>query len=231
MEENTIDSDKAVTPKNEKPAGKEISRAEMADRWTEVLSTILLAIVAVLTAWSGYQSTRWSGVQADDYAQGSAKRLEADRSATLGGQDRIYDLEMFNNWLNAYSTDQTDLADRYVRRFREEFLQYFNAWLATDPFNNVNAPAGPLVMPEYHTQRSVDADRLEKEALDLTDSAREANDFSDNYVFVTVFLAVALFFVAVAQRFDWALIKWIVLILATGILILAVIRLAVLPVN
>jgi hypothetical protein len=34
-------------------------------------------------------------------------------------------------------------------RFRPEFRPAFEAWLTTAPFNNPNAPPGPLYMPQY----------------------------------------------------------------------------------
>ena len=40
----------------------------------------MLAIVAVTTAWSVYQATRWAGVQSADYAHAAALRV--DRPAT-----------------------------------------------------------------------------------------------------------------------------------------------------
>lgn len=41
-------------------------RGEHLHRRAELLATILLAVAAVATAWSSYQSARWSGVQAND---------------------------------------------------------------------------------------------------------------------------------------------------------------------
>ena len=32
--------------------------------WVEILATVLLAVAAVATAWSGYQASRWNGEQA-----------------------------------------------------------------------------------------------------------------------------------------------------------------------
>ena len=45
----------------------------------ELLATILLAIAAVATAWSSYQSSRWSGVQAIDFSHANAARVEFDQ--------------------------------------------------------------------------------------------------------------------------------------------------------
>jgi len=238
MSEHVLNDEHEVTGAEDRadaepaqPDQKPLSRREIVDRWTEVVSTVLLAAVAVAAAWSGYQSTRWSGEQADNYIQASGTRVESNRAATLAGQERLYDLTMFNNWLNAYSAHQTKLADIYEKRFRDEFRPFFKAWLATDPFNNPNAPAGPLLMPEYHLQQNDTADKLEKAATNFLEAGRAANEIGDEYVLVTVFLAVVLFFVAIAQRFQWDLIQWIVLGIACVMLVIGLARLATLPIN
>jgi hypothetical protein len=73
-----------------------ITRRERTERWLEVATGILLAIVAVATAWSGYQSARWDGVQAERYTQASAKRVESTRMSTLAGQHSLFNLNIFN---------------------------------------------------------------------------------------------------------------------------------------
>ena len=55
------------------------------ERAFEVAAAIALAVVAVATAWSGYQATRWTDAQSARYAQASARRVEATRDATLAG--------------------------------------------------------------------------------------------------------------------------------------------------
>ncbi len=40
-----------------------ISRAQRIDRALEVIVAIMLGVVAVATAWSGYQAARWGGEQ------------------------------------------------------------------------------------------------------------------------------------------------------------------------
>jgi hypothetical protein len=37
------------------------TRGSSADRWLELVSTVLLAVATVATAWSGYQASRWHG--------------------------------------------------------------------------------------------------------------------------------------------------------------------------
>ena len=41
-----------------------------------------------------------------------------------------------------------------MRRFSPAYKVAFEAWLATDPLHDPNAPAGPSFMPEYHNRSS-----------------------------------------------------------------------------
>ena len=70
------------------------AQAERA-RWrerVEIIEAILLAAVAIATAWSGYQAARWDGRQAELYGHASTIRIQADEATTLGGQQRLLDV-------------------------------------------------------------------------------------------------------------------------------------------
>jgi lipopolysaccharide/colanic/teichoic acid biosynthesis glycosyltransferase len=55
------------------------------DRRVELIAAIMLSIATVVTAWSAYQATRWSGDQTESYTRASATRTESVRSSTLAG--------------------------------------------------------------------------------------------------------------------------------------------------
>ena len=78
-----------------------LSRKKLIDRWFEVVTAIMLGVVAVATAWSGYQATRWSGQQAAHYSEANAQRVASIRDSTLASQYMLYDVQIFNQWLNA----------------------------------------------------------------------------------------------------------------------------------
>ena len=192
---------------------------------------IVLAVVAVATAWSGYQAARWDGVQAQHYTQASAKRVESTRASTLAGQHTLYDLTLFNQWLNAHAAETTQLAKIYERRFRPEFRPAFVAWLATDPFSNPNAPSGPLYMPQYLVSEGEEAKELAAEAERLFVEGEAANQVSNNYVLNGVFLAVCLFFLAIGERFNWMPVRVTVLLMATSMLIYGLYRISAYPIQ
>ena len=212
--------------------GEERSRAQRLrrERAFEVAGAIALAVVAVATAWSGYQATRWTDAQSARYAQASAQRVQATRDATLAGQLRIYDEVLVNNWLNAHASGNTTLENVFRRRFRPEFQPVFDAWLALDPFDNPDAPPGPLFMPEYPSSLPSAADQLEAQADREFGEGQTAAEQSAAYVLNTVFLAMVLFLTSMAERFEWHPLRAAILGLAIVMLLFAVYHLATYPI-
>jgi hypothetical protein len=207
-----------------------LTKRQRTERWFEVVTALMLGVVAVATAWSGYQSARWSGEQAADYAQAGALRVEATRDATLSGQHRLYDLILTDSWLEAHGRGDVELMGIYERRFRPEFRPTFQAWLALDPFNNPAAPPGPLFMPQYASVLAQEAERLEAAAARKFQEGQDANEIGDAYVLNTVFLATVLFLTAVADRFEWYAVRAVVLALAGAMLLFGLYHLAVYPI-
>src|SRR5438552_15831674 len=76
----------------------------------EIIEAVILALVAVATAWSGYQAAKWAGNRAEQYAEASRLRVTAECLATLAGQERFYDSDTFNSWLVAYIDNQEESA-------------------------------------------------------------------------------------------------------------------------
>ncbi|MGZ8707648.1 MAG: hypothetical protein ACXW0R_09720, partial [Gaiellaceae bacterium] len=109
----------------------------------EVLATVLLAVAAVATAWSGYQATRWNGEQAKASSKTNAIRIEAARAQGLSQAQTQVDVATFTLWVDAYAHKETLLSDFYFKRFRKEFRPAVVAWLATRPLKNPEAPLTP----------------------------------------------------------------------------------------
>ena len=61
---------------DQRPAGggSDVPKAS----WVELIATVLLALAAVATAWSGYQASRWHGEQAIAFSRANASRLESN---------------------------------------------------------------------------------------------------------------------------------------------------------
>lgn len=171
------------------------------ERRVEILEAVVLAVVAVATAWSGYQAARWDGRQAELYASASTTRVEADQKLTLGGQQKLLDVTTFNTWIEAKADQRPDLAALYERRFSPEFKVAFDAWIAADPFTNPDVPPGPSFMPEYVNPQIEQGEQLNIQATAEFDEGTHARGIADDYIRTTVVLASVLFLLAIAQRF------------------------------
>lgn len=199
--------------------------------WTELIASILLALATVATAWSGYQAARWGGVQATRYAQASTARIESTRASTSGGQLVQIDVGLFTEFVNAFADGDEGRMEFYEQRFREEFVPAFDAWMATDPINNPEAPKGPFEMPQYVVHDFVRADELVLQAGAFFDEANEANETSDLYILNTVVLASVLFFAGLIARFKSNLARYVILLAAIAMLAVGVFNLFSLPIE
>jgi len=179
--------------------------SEPSGRWhekaIEIVEAVLLAVVAIATAWSGYQSARWDGENARAYAVSARERAEANQAWTLGGQQRLFDSSNFSAWLQARTEGKTTLAALYSRRFSPEYATAFTAWIRAGGLTNPNAPPGPSFMPQYHNHAWERAARLERRATATFTAGTEARHDGEDFVRTTVVFATVLFLVAVGQRF------------------------------
>jgi len=201
----------------------------LAHEILEILEAVVLAIVAVTTAWSGYQAALWEGHQAELYGQSSKKSIQAEGLATAANQERLYNAGTVAQWLDAESRDNHKLAELFERRLLPEFLPAFRAWKATDPLHNPTAPAGPQLMPQYHSAKAEQAANLNEEAEEIFEQGTAARHRSDQYVRMTVMLATVLLLMAISQRFKTHAVRVALATVAVLLLAFPVIRILMLP--
>lgn len=189
----------------------------MAHRF-ELVETVVIALAAVLTAWAAFQATKWGGVQADSYSRAAAERVESTRISNASGQHLIADTEMFTTWVDAiaeetrvgqppqlspvgvYQPTPGSESGFLYQRFRDEFRPVLDAWLATHPLVNPDAPPSPFTMPQYESGEGAEAKDLERAAERYAHQAREANQNGDNYVLLTVLFAMVLVLAGLAGK-------------------------------
>lgn len=200
-----------------------------AAEWVELAAAVVISVAAAMTSWVGFQAALWDGEQASHYTQAGAARVEATNAATRGGQLETADLLMFQGWLSAVAQHQPLLQAFYHDRFRPEFATAFEAWMATEPLTRTDAPRSPFAMPQYHSNRLAEAERLQKRADDLFERGQKDNDISDRFVRGTVLLAVALFFGGISQTFKSTSIKGALVALAFFICLISALQVAHLP--
>ena len=195
----------------------------------EIIEAVILALVAVATAWSGYQAARWAGNRAKEYAEATRIRVTAEGLATLAGQERIYDSDTFNSWLAAKLDNKEKAADFFERRFRDEYRPAFTAWIVSDPFNNPKALPDPIFMPEYHNAKHEQFLGLNKKAAAIADQGAKSGEIGDEYVRITVLLATVLLITAIGQRFRFKTVRIVFMLLAGLLLCLPFSQLLMLP--
>ena len=197
----------------------------------ELVATALLALATVATAWSGYQSTRWNGEQAKAGARANALRIESTKAAGLANTETEIDVASFTQWVNAYALKQTTLTDFYFKRFRKEFRPAVDAWVATRPLKNPNAPLTPFALPQYRLQARAETARLEAEAGIFAAQAGRNIQRASNYVLCFVLFASALFFAGMSAKLTSPRLRLAMLVIGCVVFVCTLLWIATSPVS
>ena len=210
----------------------EHSEREERDRHARVLSiaeAVLLSIVALMAAWSGYAAAKWSTESRVKLAEASTLRSEGSRADINAINLRNFDASTFNAWFSAFTAQNKEAMTVAERRFRPRFKLAFDAWRKTHPETNPNAPKGPTYMPQYRQPGFAKASRLNHEATTAFDDGSTAGTRSDDYVRTTVFLASVLFLVGISTQFRMRGVRYALVGLGAVLLIVSLVQLTQLP--
>ena len=218
------------------PEGRAKERSALI--FVEVGATILLAMATIATAWSGYQATRWGGETTKASGAANASRIAATRADDLANAQTQIDVATFSSWADAYAQGGipvaetgTTLADFYFARFREEFKPAIQAWIATMPLKNPDAPLTPFEMPEYKLVAREEAAR--QDAITEVKSAEVRRNIQrqSNYVLGVVLFATALFFAGTSTRLSTRSLRLAVLGVGVVLFVGTLIWIATFPVS
>jgi hypothetical protein len=199
------------------------------DQWLSVIEAVLLSLVAVLAAYSGFAAAKWGTRSSVELARSSGQRALASRLDTQAIVVRTLDSVSFNAWFSAFVAGHRGGMQLAQKRFRPGYKPAFNAWLATDPAHNPNAPPGPSYMPNYvipQARASAAADAASDAAFK---AGSDAGDTADEYVRDTVFLATVLFLVGISGHFRIRQARFGLIGVGALILVFAVVQLTDLP--
>jgi hypothetical protein len=199
------------------------------DRHTRVLQigeAMLLSLVTITAAWSGYAAAKWGTESRIEIAHAATLRNLAGRAQLAALETRNFDSSTYNAWFTAFTLGDAQKQAIAERRFRPEFKVAFDAWMATDPLDNPNAAPGPTYMPEYQLADQAKADALDREAETTSAAGNRAAVVGDEYVRITVFLAAVLFLVGISSTFKLPTVRYaligvgaVLLLLATALII------------
>ncbi len=188
-------------PPPTRPTPHQAGRSQPTRRRLEIIATVLLSITTVVTAWSAYQSSRWNGDMATLFNRAGVARTQETQQLMLANNQTTIDVGVFLNYAEAISAENTALADFLYARLRPEMRVAVDAWLATDPLHNPDAPATPFEMPEYRLAAREEAARLNALAEEESAAALVANQQGDDYTLLTIIFAATLFFAGISTKF------------------------------
>jgi hypothetical protein len=199
------------------------------DRWLSIVEALLLSLVAVLAAYSGYAAAKWATESSVTLAKASAERTKASRADIEGIVTRTLDSASFNAWFTAFTAGNANAQRLAEKRLRPGYRPAFNAWLATDPAHNPKAPPGPAYMPQYVVPQDAAAKAHDARADTAFSEGADAGATADKYIRDTVFLATVLFLVGISSHFGVRQARMGLIGIAGALLVFAVIQLLGLP--
>nr|WP_109212370.1 hypothetical protein [Microbacterium ureisolvens] len=173
----------------------EASTTSRESRILDIVTVFVLSITAVLTAWCGFEASKWGGEMSIAFSQASSARIQATAAEGTARDARLYDLSMFTEWVLAEEAGNDDLRVFIEERFTPEFAVAFDVWEAGG-----RTERGPLAMDEYVPPGTGEAAQLTAEADEKFEQALENNQRGDNYSLLTVLFALVLFLTAMSQR-------------------------------
>ena len=181
--------------------------------WIELAAAVLLALATIMAAWSAYQATRWSGVQANAFSAAGAARTEATQENSIFAAQVQIDVMLWLEYLKQDQAGETAGAAFLEERFRDEFRDAHEEWMALLEAGEV-PPGTPFDLESYAPAAERRAVELNQQADELAAEAREANQTSDNFVLVAVIMASVLFFAGVGTKFKGRAVRLTMLIMA-----------------
>ncbi|MBI1379048.1 MAG: hypothetical protein GC157_16445 [Frankiales bacterium] len=197
--------------------------------WRELVAVVLLSITTILTAWAGFQSSKWGGAMSISFSQASSARIQAARLDGDANRRITVQVSLYTQWLQAKAQGDETLAAYLAERFPEPLKTAFGAWRATDPQNNAQAPASPFDMPQYVVPESTQAKASDALADAKFQQALDYNQRGDNYTLLTVAFASVLFFAAISGRMRTRGAQWALLGLGLALFVVAVVLVGLYP--
>jgi hypothetical protein len=180
-----------------------VEESDARDRridWREVVVVVLLSVTTILTAWVGFQASKWGGAMSISFSQASTARIEATRFEGVANRKLSVQATLFSQWAAAYAANDMALADFLSQRFPEPLATALPVWLDSKPLQNPNAAATPFDLPEYKIPELAEAKVSDARADAKYQQALTNNQRGDNYTVLTVAFAAVLFFAAMSGR-------------------------------
>lgn len=202
-----------------------MSREERSIEVREIIAVFLLSVTAILTAWCGFESSKWSGEMSIEFSQASSARVQSLDYANVARAAESTDLALYTQWVDAKARGDQAFADYVSARFTPAFAVAFASWQIAG--ENTKSPFNE---PSYVPDGRVESAKLSKLADHKFETALQSNQRGDNYAILTVLFALVLFFTAMSGRNKLLWAGWFLLSLAAFVAVFGAVILATYPV-
>ena len=162
----------------------------------ETFLAAMLGIAAVATAFTAYQAEIKSGEATTAFNTATLSMTEAGALLNAGFGEKTRDTNFFLEYVKADFQGDHDLARRIRREIMDGNLRAGLREWERVPFEE--DPLTPVDAKAYKTETLDDAQTSIKTTEELFAEASEAGEEGDRYTLISVFLAVALFFLGLA---------------------------------
>jgi hypothetical protein len=198
-------------------------------RAIELFAIIVLSLGTVGSAWSFLQATRWNDSQTNRTNASNAARIQSSKETTIATATIVYDATLLSQSAAALFDGRDELRNFYREKlYRPEFLARVDQAVA-EAGGDVSAVPHLFEDDTYLNGLLESSRQLEESAQQLADESARAGQSADNYIVVTVILAITLFFAGTATSLDWFPLRVALLAIATLSLAVGAARLASLP--
>jgi len=194
-----------------------IRRSTRARDVRDVVAVFVLSVTAVLTAWCGFEASKWGGEMSIAFSEASSARIQAGDYEGEARDARQFDLTIYAEWVKADLSGDTQLANYVQSRFLPDFAVAFDAWNADGRTEN-----SPLARAEYVPAGSEEAKEWNERADAKFAEALVNNQRGDDYSLLTVLFALVLFLTAMSQRAAASWANWLLLSLAIVAALIAI---------
>ena len=217
----------ATQPPQPDPDARARKRSKKRQRsLIDVVGVFMLSTVAIITAWCGFEASKWGGEMSIAFSQASSARVQATNADGRARDARVFDLVIWANYVQAVAENKTRLADYIEARFTPDFATAFKAWDASG-----RVEASPFANPAYVPAGTREAAELNATADAKFAQALENNQRGDNYSLLTVLFALVLFLTAMSQRAKAPWANWVLLGLAIVVTLVGAGILATFPIK
>jgi hypothetical protein len=178
-------------------------------RLMEIVAAVVLSAAGLMASWASHQGAMWNGMQSIHMSRANLERGVAAKARLEGDLTRAVEVDLFSDWIEAKSRGNDTLAQFYRTRMPVDFRATFEAWLATRPLDDPDAPPTPFAMPGSRPSEFATADEAERVADAEFDLGEKANHASYAYNRAGVVLATSMFFGGIGQVFRQPSVRFI----------------------